>query len=344
MAEWRPLRALTIVRLKEFTREPEALFWAFVFPILMALALGVAFRSGTDAPVLVGVEQRAGADLIHRQLAGVAGVTLRDIAPADTGRALRNGLVQVVIVPASPPAYRFDPTRAESRLARLTVDDALQRAAGRADRFVARSEPVVARGSRYIDWLLPGLLGMTIMSDSMWAIAFSIVMARTRKLLKRLMASPMRKRDYLLAQMLARIVFLVFEAGILVAFGRVVFGVPMHGSWLAFAGLCLLGAVAFSGLGLLVAARATTIEVVSGLLNVSMLPMWLLSGVFFARSNFPDGAQPFIRALPLTALNDALRGVMLEGAGPSQLGIELAVLLAWAIVTFVVALHIFRWR
>ncbi len=352
MSEWQPIRALTVARLREFVREPEALFWAFIFPILLAFALGVAFRSGGAEPVLIGIEHRdrrpgdtgLTADDVRRALSSVEGLRVRDLRPADVDRALRNGDVHVVVVPGSPPVYRFDPTRAESRLARLTVDAALQRAAGRTDRFAAETVPLVARGSRYIDWLIPGLLGMTIMSNGMWAIGFSIVQARTRRLLKRLVASPMRRRDYLLAQMLARLVLLVAEVAALVVAGIVVFGVPMRGSPIAFAVVCLLGALAFSGLGLLTASRARTVEAVSGLLNVVMMPMWLLSGVFFASSRFPTAVQPFIRALPLTALNDALRAVMLEGTSLSHLPHEMAWLAGWGGVTFACALRLFRWR
>ena len=152
----------------------------------------------------------------------------------------------------------------------------------------------------------------------MWGLGFSIVQARTRKLLKRLIASPMRRRDYLLAQLFGRLVFLGIEVGALLLFGHLAFGVPMRGSLALLLGTCLVGAVAFGGLGLLVASRARTIEAVSGLLNLVMLPMWVLSGVFFSASNFPAAMQPFIQALPLTALNDALRAVMLEGAALAE--------------------------
>ena len=339
-----PLVELTLARLREFLREPEALFWVFVFPILMACALGVAFRARGDEPVVVGVVERAGAADVAATLQRTPGITVRTLREPEIARALQRAEVQVVVEPGTPPAYHLDPTRAESRLARRTVDDLLQRAAGRADVFTARDAPIEAVGSRYIDWLLPGLLGMNIMSTGLWGLGFSIVHARTRKLLKRLIASPMRRRDYLLAQLFGRLVFLGIEVGALLLFGHFAFGVPMRGSLALVLGVCLLGAVAFGGLGLLVASRARTIEAVSGLLNLVMLPMWVLSGVFFAASNFPEAMQPAIQALPLTALSDALRAVMLEGAGLPEVGHELALLAAWGLVSFGVALRIFRWR
>jgi ABC-2 type transport system permease protein len=339
-----PLVELTLARLREFVREPEALFWIFVFPILMAFALGIAFRSSGDDPVVVGLVDGPGRAALESTLGSAPGIVVRSLARDQVALALQRAEVQLVVEPATPPVYRLDPTRAESRLARRTVDDLLQRAAGRADVFTARDLPIDSVGSRYIDWLLPGLLGMNIMSTGLWGLGFSIVHARTRKLLKRLVASPMRRRDYLLAQVFGRLVFLVIEVGALVIFGWLVFGVPVRGSILLLAATCLGGALAFGGLGLLVASRARTVEAVSGLLNLVMLPMWVLSGVFFSASNFPESTQPFIQALPLTALNDALRAVMLEGAGAAAIAPELGRLAAWGSVSFLVALRIFRWR
>ena len=339
-----PLVELTLARLREFLREPEALFWVFVFPILMACALGVAFRTRGDEAVVVGVVDRAGAQQVRATLERTSGVIVRTLDAAAIARALQRAEVQVVIEPGTPPAYHLDPTRAESRLARRTVDDLLQRAAGRVDVFAAREAPIEAIGSRYIDWLLPGLLGMNIMSTGLWGLGFSIVHARTRKLLKRLIASPMRRRDYLLAQLLGRLVFLGIEVGTLLLFGYLAFGVPMRGSLALVLGTCLMGSLAFGGIGLLVASRARTIEAVSGLLNLVMLPMWVLSGVFFSASNFPASMQPAIQVLPLTALNDALRAVMLEGARLAEVTHELGLLAGWGLISFGVALRIFRWR
>jgi ABC-2 type transport system permease protein len=224
------------------------------------------------------------------------------------------------------------------------VNDALQRASGRADPWVPRDEAVVIEGSRYIDWLLPGLLGMNIMGTGLWSVGFSIVQARTRHLLKRLLATPMRRGHFLLSHLLGRLVFLGLEVGVLLLFGWLAFGVPIRGSLATLGAVALLGALSFGGIGLLVASRARTVEGVSGLLNVVMLPMWVLSGVFFSASNFPGEMQPIIRALPLTALNEALRAVMMDGAGPWQIGPQVAVLGAWGVAGFAIALRIFRWK
>ena len=340
-----PLVELTLARLREFVREPEALFWTFMFPILMAVALAVAFPGGRAAPeVLVGLATGPEAGRVRDALAASGRVTVRTVEPAGAVRALREGAVHLVVESGSPPTYRFDPEREESAVARLVVDDVLKTAGGRTDPWNARELPMQIVGSRYVDWLIPGLIGMTIMGTSMWGIGFSIVQVRMRKLLKRLVASPMRKREYLLAQILARLAFLAPEVIVPLGFAVLVLGLPVQGGALDLAVVSLVGALAFGGLGLLVASRARTFEAVNGLLNVFMLPMWLLSGVFFASSNFPDALQPVIRVLPLTALNDALRLVILDGNAATAAGAELLTLGGWGVGSFAVALRIFNWR
>jgi len=345
MAEPRliPIVELTTARLREFLREPEAVFWVFAFPLLMAFALGIAFRQERAQEVVVGVIRAEGSTL-SVQLEKAPGVRVRTLEAGEADAALRRGQVAVVLEPGPPLVYRFDPARPESRTARLVVDDALQRHAGRVDPVASRDDTVVAPGSRYIDWLIPGLLGMNIMGTSLWSIGFSVVVARSRKLLKRLMATPMPRTQYLASHLLARLVFLTLEAAALLVFAYFVFGVAPVGSIALVAGLVLLGALAFSGLGLLIATRSTTIEGVSGWMNIVMMPMWLLSGVFFASSNFPDAAQPFIRLLPLTALVDALRGVYLDGLGPAALGREILTLTIYMVATFALSVKLFRWR
>lgn len=339
-----PLVELTLGRLLEFVREPEALFWTFVFPLVMSLALAVAFPSAERRPIVVGLEPGAPhADRVRRVLESVPDVRVRDLAPDEQRRALRDGTVHVIVVATSPPTYRFDPVRQESRLARLVVDDALGRAEG-AGRWTARDDPVRVPGSRYVDWLIPGLIGMGIMTSGLWGIGFPIVQARLRKLLKRLVASPMRRRDYLCSQVLARMLFLPPEAGLPLLFGAWAFDMPIQGSLAAIAAVVLAGGLSFGGLALLLASRARTIEAISGLVNLFQLPMWIVSGVFFSASNFPAAFQPVIQALPLTALIDALRAVVLEGATLLEVKGELALLAAWGVVPFFVALRLFRWR
>lgn len=339
-----PLLELTLARFREFLREPEAVFWVFMFPVIMTCALGIAFRSRGEEPVIAGVVEQAGADAIAGALHDQGGFTVRRIAPGDVDRAVRDGRAPVVIVPGDPPTYRFDQARADSQVARLAVDRALQRAAGRSDAFTPVEEPVQNVGSRYIDWLVPGLLGMNIMSTGLWGVGFSIVQARTKKLLKRLVATPMSKAHYLMSHVFSRLLFLALEVMVIVGFAWLFFDVRVHGALWALAALALLGALSFGGLGLLLASRARTIEAVSGLMNLVMLPMWVLSGVFFASTNFPEAMQPFIKVLPLTALNDALRAVVNEGRTMATVATEIAILATWGVVSFVTSLRWFRWQ
>ena len=249
-----PLFELTMARLREFVREPEALFWAFVFPIIMSVALALAFPN-TRRTVTIGIRPGNGAPEAQRILADVPGLALKEIPPDGEARAIREGEIDLVVVPTSPPTYRYDGNRDESRLARLTVDEALQRAAGRRDPMTARDETLDVPGSRYVDWLVPGIVGMGIMSTGMWGIAFSIVQTRMRKLLKQLVASPMRRRDYLVAQVLARLIFLLPEVAVPLAFGALVLGVPIRGTPWAIAAVSVVGALAFGGRALLAASQ-----------------------------------------------------------------------------------------
>lgn len=338
-----PLWVLTRTRVREFLREPEAIFWVFLFPVLLAVALGLAFRNQPPAPVLVGVEQAANAEGRRAALAASGHVDARVLPREEAERRLRTGKLVLVVRASEPPTYVFDPTRPESRLAQLEVEAALEKGAGRIDAFAARTEEIREPGSRYIDFLLPGLLGMNLMSTGLWSIGFSLVQARSGRLLKRFVAAPVARWQLLAAHVLARLVFLSLEVTALLAFGVFVMGVPVRGSGFALGLVLVLGGLAFAGLGLLIAARPRTVEGVNGLMNLVGVPMWIASGIFFSRERFPDALQPLLRALPLTALNDALRGLMLEGVRLSALGTELAVLAGWGVLAFVGAVAIFRW-
>src|SRR5215472_6370593 len=309
-----PLAALTKTRLLEFVREPEALFWVFAFPIIMALVLGFAFRDRPPDPVPVGIVAGPATDEIARALARPGTIKPATYPSlADGFEALRTGKIALLVEESGGLLYHFDRTRPDARIARLEVDDAIQRARGRSDPTPAREELVHEKGSRYIDFLLPGILGLNLMGTGIWGIGFSIVNARLKKTLKLMVATPMRKSHYLLAQMFSRFVFLVLEVAVILLFGILAFQVPVRGSLTLLVLTTFLGALSFGGMGLLVASRAKTLEAANGLMNLVMVPMWLLSGVFFSSERFPKAAQPLIQALPLTALNNALRAVMLEG-------------------------------
>jgi ABC-type multidrug transport system permease subunit len=239
--------------------------------------------------------------------------------------------------------YRLDPSRPESALARHEADAALQRAAGRKDAFPAQTTEVQEPGSRYIDFLIPGLIGLGLMNGGMWGVGFNLVDMRIKRLLKRLLATPMRRADFMLAQMTLRVAASFVEVAFLLLFARLALGVPVLGAWPAILFVGALGALAFGGMGLLLASRAQRIETVMGLMNVVTLPMTIGSGVFFSVERFPVVVQPLIRALPLTALIDALRAVISEGAPLLSQATPLAILCGWGALSFVVGLRLFRW-
>ena len=335
------LYQLTMVRFRLLLREPEAIFWIFIFPILLAVGLGIAFRNRPADVLQVG----ATTTQLTQALARDKGLTAATMDEAAGTHALATGgILLLAIQRPDGVAYKYDDTNPDARTARLLADRAIQTAAGQRDAVHAGNELVHETGARYIDFVVPGLLGMNLMGSAMWGLGFSIVEARQKKLLKRLVASPMRRWQYLASFLLSRLAMLVIEVVVFLGFARLAFGVPFRGSLWELGLLCVLTSLAFSALGLLVSSRARTMEAASGLMNLVMLPMWILSGVFFSASRFPAAIQPLVRALQLTAAIDAIRGNMLQGMNLGQMVAPVGILLAWFVVPFAVSLRIFRWR
>lgn len=345
-----PLLELSRTRMLEFIREPEAIFWVFVFPVLLAAGLGIAFRSRPpEQPRVAVVAGTRAAGWVTQVLHSSTRVDVLELDRHAAAQALRSGKVDLEVEATGPPAapeviYRYDPGQSAATTARNLVDDVLERAHGRQDQLAARDEPVTQPGARYIDFLIPGLIGLNLMGSGLWGVGFALVLTRTRNLLKRFAVTPMRRSHFLLSYALSRLVFLVLEVAALVGFGWLAFDVSVHGSFIALAVVVLLGGATFSGLGLLLAARPKTVEGVSGWMNLVMLPMWVVSGSFFSYHRFPEAVQPVIRALPLTALNDALRAVINDGLPLAASWPELLVMAAWGLLCFTVALRIFRWK
>ncbi len=335
------LYQLTMVRFRLFLREPEAIFWIFIFPILLAAGLGIAFRN-RPADVL---QVCATTSQLTQALAANKGLKATTIDEVAGTHALATGdILLLAIQKPDGVEYKYDDTNPDARAARLVADRAVQAAAGQREAVHSGNQLVHETGARYIDFVVPGLLGMNLMGSAIWGLGFSIVEARQKKLLKRLVASPMPRWQYLASFLLSRLAMLVIEIAAFLGFARLVFGVPFRGSMWQLAFLCVLTSLSFSALGLLIASRAKTMEAASGLMNLVMLPMWILSGVFFSATRFPAVIQPVVRALPLTAAIDALRGNMLQGMNLAQLVIPVGILFAWLVVPFAVSLRIFRWR
>ena len=344
-ARWSGYSHLLMARMRELQREPEIVFWVFVFPLLLALGLGIAFRNKpADVPSVAIVAGRSAQHTLKALQGGSSKFRADILESHDALNRFRLGKYDLVIIAGEQGfTYHYDPARPESVLARSQVNEALQTSAGRRDPLPTNARASSEPGARYIDFLIPGLLGMNLMNSGMWGVGFALVDMRQRKLLKRFVATPMRRSDFLLALTSSRLVLMIIEVGLLLGFGILIFHMRILGSWLSIILLGSLGAICFGGLGLLTASRAQKIESVSGLINLVMMPMWIFSGVFFSYERFPALIQPFIRALPLTALNDAMRATILEGASLRAQGVRLLILAGWGGLSFVLALRWFRW-
>lgn len=339
---------LLTVRLKEMFREPEAIFWVFAFPVLLALGLGVAFRNKQPDPAHIVVAAQPGAERIVALLKSAPNshrLRVEQQPPAVAANSFRLGKADLEVVPSPDGSveYVYDPARPESMLAHALADDALQSAAGRKPAVPTNSRINEEPGSRYIDFLIPGLIGMNLMGSGMWGVGFALVEMRQRKLLKRYIATPMRRSDFMMALGSSRMLLMFVELGLVLGFGILFFHLPVAGSWLSIITVCAAGALTFAALGLLTASRAQKIETVSGIMNVVMMPMWIFSGIFFSYERFPKMILPLIRLLPLTALNDALRAIILEGRPLTTQAAQLAVLAVWGITSFIFAVRWFRW-
>ncbi len=338
-----PFWQLLLMRLRTFTREPSATFWVFGFPLLMSVALGLAFRNQVGTRLSVAVTDGPDRAAVVAAVGASEGLSPTEMTLEEAREALRRGKVALVVVPGPTPRLLLDPTQPDARSARLLAVDALQRAAGRSDPFPLAEEQVTVPGTRYIDFLVPGLLGFGLMSSSIWGIGWAIVQMRMGKLLRRLAATPMRKLDFLLAFATARLLLALLEVLFFLGFARLIFDVRVAGNPVTFVVWGLLGALTFGGLSALVASRAQSSETASGLMNLVTLPMTVVSGVFFSSSHFPGWLQPVLRALPLTALIDGLRAISIDGAGVPALVLPAGVLLVWGAGSFALALRLFRW-
>lgn len=339
-----PQLELIKMRLREFWREPGIIFWVFAFPLLMAFGLGVAFRSKPPERPRVAVVADGKLAFTAALLASPRiAAELKDEASAlrDLARAKTDVVVKL---DEGGPTYVFDSTQEKGPGARLLVDDVLQRAAGRLDAVRTREVTASEPGSRYIDFLLPGLIGMNLMGSSMWGVGYNLVVARKRRLLRRFAVTPMRRPQFLMSYFYARSMFLLVELGLLVLFGRLAFGVTIRGSLFSLILMSFVGAASFAGISLLIGARVENTESANGWMNLVQLPMWVLSGAFFSYERFPDWMHLPIRALPLTALNDALRAIYNDGSSLTATWPQLAVMSAWGLVGFLIALRTFRWQ
>lgn len=352
--DW-PIFMLIRTRLLEFSRRPAAVFWTYVFPLVMMFILGSAFRSQGESQSQVAIVAGEQGSKLQATLKASPELAVTMVSPDEGLRMLRSGRLALLIRASNRTdessrqeaerwEFVYDPQRPGGRLAELLVREQIRVESGFVDEQHVDKVPYSEPGGRYIDFLVPGLIGMVLLGGGLWGVGYAIVDMRIRKLLKRFLATPMRKSDFLLGIVFSRLLFVVPQILIILWASHLAFSVAIHGPWIDFLVVVLLGGLQFAGVGLLIASRAKTMETMSGLINLVMLPMWTLSGIFFSYENFPEMMHVPIRLLPLTPLLDVLRGIMLDGQSLWAFPLEMTLILFWTIGTFVIALWFFRWN
>lgn len=362
------LYRLIAAHLKEIVREPEVLFWGIVFPILMAWGLGIAFSNKQDMTREIALVRHTQTsetakskllDILEHHPAGKKGeytmplkneklgnvtLTFRECTNEDARVMLKKGTVTLIIDETNGATqYNFDPANAEAQLLYQLVKGVVYNGAGYYSSHQQEIKPLTVAGTRYIDFLVPGLLAMGIMFSCSWGISYVLIERRSKKLLRRMVATPMYKSNMLIALTSARFTMNIAESLLLFAFGWWYFDIQIQGSLLAFALLFVSGNIAFAGIAILISSRTGSSEVGNGLINAVTTPMMVLSGVFFSYHHFPEWAMPVIQNLPLTMLADGVRAVFNEGAGLMEVSKAIIVLSATGVITFIAGLKLFKW-
>jgi ABC-type multidrug transport system permease subunit len=362
-----PLLKLIAIRYKEFIREPGIVFWTIIFPILMAWGLGMAFTGNGDLPTSIALieSQHTTNNTFQEFLESAStqtneegntffakkldneelGTSTFHFYPTDSAGAvqmLKQGKSQLTLKEKPDSLiYIFDPHNSEAKLAYLVLNAAIENKQTR--HTMAEIRPLTTVGTRYIDFLVPGLLALGVMNSFLWGISYALIDMRVKKLMRRLVATPMKKSHFLISHFFARISLAFVEAFILIGFSKYFFDIKLEGSWVAFFLIFLAGNLAFTGIGVLISSRTSNSRVGTGLINVISLPMTILSGIFFSYHNFPDSIVKIIELLPLTILADNIRSVFIEGAGVVQVLPGTIILTSLGLVLFTIGLRIFKW-
>lgn len=345
---------LITVQFKAFLREPAIIFWSLIFPLAIAGVLGIAFNQPDEPVRTVAVIKNEYANnsknlkqlkaltdsLHHANDARFAFFnTTKDSAQLKMKRGEINLFLEVG--PQDSLIFNFDPKNGEGRLAYLLLDNKLLKGSTQSEPTVTR--PITTVGSRYIDFLIPGLIALGIMNSCIWGIGWNLIEFRIKKLMRRMVATPMKRAYFLLAQILSRAVLCSIEAALLFLFAYLVFGVTMQGSLLAFVLVFLAGITAFAGVAVIASSRVNNNQEGNGVINAVVLPMTILSGIFFSYRGFPDWAVVIIEKLPLTMLSDAIRAIFNEGATLQDVSGQIIGLAITGIVLFIAGLRIYKW-
>jgi ABC-type multidrug transport system permease subunit len=357
-----PFFILTISHLKEFVREPGAMFWSFGFPILMAIGLGLAFSGKKE--ITHGVAVIASSDqkdvLVRNTFFG-------GYAPTDTiiekrfenengntryifhitswenaERMMKRGVITSILTEGENRiTYHYDPLNPEGELIQIQIANFFR--SGNLGQDTGSIKPLKTPGMRYIDFLIPGLMTMGVMMSVMWGVCYSLIEKRSKKLLRRMVATPMRKTDFMTSYWASRLILTLFDTVVLLTFAYYFFEVTIQGSISALILMFLAGNIAFFGLAILISSRTANTQVGNGLISLITTPMMVVSGIFFSYQNFPPWAVKVIQVLPLTKFTDEVRGIINEGAGIIDVLDGVAVLGIFGIITFFVGLRVYKW-
>lgn len=334
---------LLLFRVRSITREPTALFWLLFAPVVLSVVLGLAFDHRQWDDIHIAVADGKGADALSERLHRMPGIRAERTSLADGELKLRRGHVALVLVPGPTPKLLFDPTREDCRVARLTALDALEREAGVPPGPKVEEATLTAPGTRYVDFVIPGLLAYTLMINGLHAVGLSLVAMRSQRLIRRLAATQMNRGAFFASFVVGRALIALVEIAVVTFAAWAFFGVPISGSTFGYVAFATFGATMFGLVGLALASRASDPQAVGGIVNFAGLAMTLLSGVFFSANRFPGWAQPLVQLAPLTSLVSGMRAISLDGAGWSTVWPQVLVLTLWGGVASVVTAKAFRW-
>jgi len=343
---------------KMFFRQREAIIWTVLFPIFMVTLFGFVKFDGIGH-IELGVVNEAG-DTAARLVSALKAVQTLRVHEGTREyelKELEKGEREMVLVipdvgslePAKTlTAYVSDEKPQESQLGALilqrVMDEIAFEQSPHPNRVLVRTEPVKSRNLTYIDFLLPGILSMSIMQMGIFGVAFNFVSLKKRGILRRLWVTPINPNDFILAQVATRLIVVMLQIVIMVGFGVAFFDLHFIGSFGDLFIVGMLGAVIFLAIGFALAGVSKSEDHVAPLANVISLPMMLLSGVFFSRSNLPGFIHTVTDYFPLTYLADAMRSIAIDGVALPDVVPQLVGLGVWCIVSCTVAVKLFRWE
>jgi ABC-2 type transport system permease protein len=360
---------LILIHYREFIREPGILFWSIIFPVLMAWVLGIAFskknelvqqvafiedslnmnkelRHFLNDAVYIDIPEKKGPDYFGKTIQNekLGKTSYRFLLTDWDGglMLLKRGQANLILMEYPDSLeYFFDPINPQAKMAYVMLSSAIND-----ENLVyetASINTLTQKGNRYIDFLIPGLMAMGVMNSLLWGMSYALIDMRSKKLMRRMVATPMKRSEFLISIFIARLSITVFEALLLLTFAIAYFHIAIQGSLPAFILIFLAGNIAFSGIAILISCRTANSRIGTGLINVISLPMMVLSGIFFSYHNFPDFAIPIIRRFPLAMMADSLRSVFIEGAGIVQVSLNATMLCLLGIICFAIGLRTFKW-